>query len=132
MEEKTKKTVIELMKFGVGGGSAVLTDFIVYILLKSLIDMNIAKAISFVMGSIVGFIINKLWTFESRHFCWKEVIKYIILYAFSATVNSLVNKLTYNLFEVTIVAFLVATGVSTIINYLGQKFFVFPKRRGIA
>lgn len=117
----------EILKFCVGGGSAVITDFALYMLLKNFVDVSIAKAISFVMGAIVGFVINKLWTFESPHFKPSEIMKYIILYICSATANTFVNKGMLVWLDSLVFAFLCATGVSTIMNFLGQKFYVFKK-----
>ncbi len=119
----------EILKFCVGGGSAVLVDFLVYRLLDGYMSVLWAKGISYVAGAIVGFIINKLWTFESKKFKFSEIIKYIILYAFSSVVNTLVNKFVLYLFTSVVFAFLCATGTSTIINFLGQKFFVFRKSK---
>ena len=116
----------QIFKFCVGGGSAVLTDFVVYILLKQYIALSVAKMISFV-GAAIGFLINKLWTFESRNFRLREIFRYALLYAVSATANTMVNKGVLSLSNITIIAFLCATAVSTIINFLGQKFFVFKK-----
>lgn len=130
MKEFLRKVNIkEILKFGVGGGCAVAVDFSVYYFLKQYIDLSIAKAISFVAGAIVGFIINKLWTFRSAKFRISEVLKYIVLYICSAAVNNLVNKGVLVLCNITLVAFLCATAISTIMNYLGQKFFVFNKGR---
>lgn len=117
----------QILKFCVGGGSAVLTDFVVYILLKQYIALSVAKMISFVIGAAIGFLINKLWTFESRNFRLREIFRYALLYAVSATANTMVNKGVLSLSNITIIAFLCATAVSTIINFLGQKFFVFKK-----
>ena len=100
MVEKIKGRfeIREILKFLIGGGSAVLIDAVIYAVLKQKINLSIAKAISYVSGAIVGFTINKLWTFESKRFLLSEVIKYIC-----------------------------ATGMSTVINFLGQKFIVFRK-----
>lgn len=119
----------ELLKFCVGGGSAVIVDFLMYMFLKQYIVVSAAKIISFIMGAAVGFVINKLWTFESRSFSTSEIMRYILLYACSATANMLVNKGILLISSVTVLAFLGATTVSTIINFLGQKFFVFRKKR---
>jgi len=117
----------EILKFLVGGGSAVIIDAVVYAILKAHIDISIAKAISYVAGAIVGFVINKLWTFESKTFKVSEVYRYVLLYASSAVANTVVNKLVLILIPSVTFAFLCATGTSTIINFLGQKFFVFRK-----
>ncbi len=124
---KSKFELKEILRFLVGGGSAVLVDAVVYTVLKQRMELSIAKAISYVTGAVVGFIINKLWTFESKEFKVAEIIKYIILYAFSAIANTLTNTFVLFIIPVTTFAFLCATGVSTIINFLGQKFVVFKK-----
>lgn len=119
----------ELLRFLVGGGSAVATDYLVYkILLYAGINMSVSKATSYVCGAVVGFVINKLWTFESKGFIRMEVVRYIILYMVSACVNAGVNRLVMFGFNIQMLAFLCATGVSTVVNFLGQKFFVFVKQ----
>lgn len=118
----------ELLRFLVGGGSAVLMDYITYKLFMNFgIDRNIAKGSSFVCGSIVGFLINKLWTFESKGFSKKEIIRYIVLYSCTAFINAIINKATLMMISIEMLGFLSATGVSTILNFLGQKYFVFQK-----
>lgn len=121
-----KFSIKEILKFLVGGGSAVLTDFALYHLLMFLgVGVDISKLISYIIGAAVGFVINKLWTFQSSKFKFSEIYKYILLYVFSAVVNSFVNKLAIQISEISLLAFLAATSVSTVINFLGQKFFVF-------
>ncbi len=123
-----KIKIREILKFIVGGGSAVLVDYILYRLLMDLgLPVSISKGISYVTGAAVGFVINKLWTFESKQFSSIEVVKYILLYACSACANAGVNKFILWLFNWQLFAFFCATGVSTVMNFLGQKFFVFVK-----
>lgn len=123
-----KFEIKELLKFCVGGGSAVIVDYIVYLLLKMVMEISMAKALSFIAGAIVGFLINKYWTFNSPVFKGYEVIKYVFLYACSATVNTFVNDIVLGMCGMVAAAFIAATGCSTIINFLGQKFFVFRKK----
>lgn len=119
----------EMLKFLVGGGTAVITDFIIYkILLVLGIERTVSKTISFICGSIVGFIINKYWTFRSPVFSVKEIFKYSILYIVTAFINSQVNKYVLILSGNEFFAFLCATGVSTVLNFLGQKFLIFSKK----
>lgn len=120
----------ELLKFLVGGGSAVITDYVVYRMLLSVgTNMSLSKAISYICGAIIGFIINKLWTFESKGFSKLEIIRYILLYAVSAGINAGINKAVMLVIGIQLLAFLCATGVSTVINFLGQKYFVFIKKK---
>lgn len=124
---KSKFEIKEILKFLVGGGSAVVVDALFYAILMAYIDFSVAKAISYILGAFVGFIINKLWTFESKKFKVSEIYKYIILYACSALVNTRVNKFVIWIIPSTVFAFLCATGTSTVMNFLGQKFLVFRK-----
>ena len=118
----------EILKFLVGGGTAVIVDFLTYKIFMILgVERTVAKTLSFICGSIVGFIINKYWTFKSSKFEIKEILKYIVLYIVTAFINSQVNKYILLLFESEMFAFLCATGVSTILNFLGQKFLIFKK-----
>ena len=116
----------ELSRFIVGGCSAVITDYLTYLLMVKMgIDVAAAKLVSFMLGSLVGFIINEYWTFESDGKVRRELMKYALLYAITAGLNVWVNQVALNNDCPTWLAFLFATGASTIANFLGQKFFVF-------
>ncbi len=129
MKGREQFNLREILRFLVGGGSAVLVDFLSYHLLMAIgLEVSPAKAVSYVLGAAVGFVINKLWTFESKQFAPLEVVRYILLYAVSALANTLVNRLVLGWLGMKLLAFLAATGVSTVMNFLGQKFFVFRKK----
>lgn len=115
----------ELKRFLVAGLSAVGTDLLTYYVLLNFISSNIAKGISFLLGTIVAFGINKYWTFEKHEKSFKEIIQFGILYAFTLGVNVITNKVALDKTNIVLLAFLVATGVSTILNFIGQKFWVF-------
>lgn len=118
----------EVLRFLVGGGTAVVVDFCIYrLLLLFSWNMDIAKMISFICGAGVGFIINKFWTFERKQFVIKEVLKYAALYTCTGVINAIVNRCTLSIINIQIVGFLVATGVSTVLNFLGQKYVVFER-----
>lgn len=118
----------QMLRFLVGGGTAVFVDFITYwMLLKLQVPVELAKACSYILGASVGFIINKFYTFESKKLAAREIICYIVLYTVSAFLNSGTNYLVLLIMTNKNIAFLAATGVSTIVNFIGQKFFVFRK-----
>ena len=127
MNNRIKKK--ELMRFLIGGGSAITTDYIIYmLLLYAGMAMSVSKGVSYICGAIVGFVINKIWTFESKGFSKMEIMRYILLYVVSACVNAGVNRMVMFVVNMQLLAFLCATGVSTVLNFLGQKFFVFVKK----
>jgi gtrA family protein len=118
----------EVLRFLVGGGTAVVVDFCIYrLLLLFSWNMDIAKMISFICGAGVGFIINKFWTFERKQFVIKEVLKYVALYTCTGVINAIVNRCTLSIINIQLIGFLVATGVSTVLNFLGQKYVVFER-----
>ncbi len=119
----------ELYKFIIVGLGAVATDFVVYFILKQFIDYSIAKGVSFIAGALLAYVLNKNWTFDANLGKVHGLGKFSFLYFTSFSFNVLTNKMVLTFFlEYTLIAFLFATGVSTLINYFGQKFWVFSKK----
>ena len=116
----------ELKRFLVAGVSSVATDLATYYFLLNILSYSYAKSISFILGTSVAYIINKYWTFEKKERCYKEIGKFIVLYSSTLIANVSFNQLTLFFYPQSILfAFLVATGVSTILNFVGQKWWVF-------
>ncbi|CAA6814235.1 MAG: Arabinogalactan biosynthesis recruiting protein [uncultured Campylobacterales bacterium] len=115
----------ELSRFLVAGISAVGTDLITYYLLLFILEPSISKAISFILGTIVAFTINKYWTFEKHKKSYKEIFSFMSLYTITLGVNVFVNDIVLEYSEIIILAFFVATGFSTVLNFIGQKWWVF-------
>lgn len=116
----------ELTWFIIAGICAVSTDFLFYFIFKVVLPINIAKGISFILGSVIAFLINKYKAFEKKEFEVREIITFSILYLSTLSANVAVNQLVlfYNASWV-LFAFLCATGTSTVLNFIGQKFWVF-------
>jgi len=119
------KTQRELKRFLVAGLSAVVTDLVVYYVMLNFFSNGISKAISFLLGTIVAYVINKYWTFEKHQKSYKEIVKFGILYGFTLVVNVTINKIVLENYSILFFAFVLATGVSTILNFTGQKYWVF-------
>mgnify|MGYP002635382284 FL=1 len=115
----------ELKRFLVAGLSAVGTDLITYYILLNFLPHDISKAVSFLLGTIVAFVINKYWTFEKHEKSYKEMMKFGLLYSLTLGANVMTNKMILEYTSLVFLAFLVATGVSTVLNFIGQKWWVF-------
>lgn len=116
----------QLLRFLITGCSAVITDSIVYYLLLNILSTSISKGISFLCGAGIAFILNKLWTFEATKNTASHIWKFSILYLSTLAINILMNKLALIIFPSNyILAFLVATGTSMVLNFIGQKWWVF-------
>ena len=122
------KELYEGLKFIVVGIIAVVTDFAFYYLfIRFGITLDISKLLSFILGAIVGFILNKNWTFNSKAKANREIVYFSLLYFLSLNINVISNKIVLEYTQLKLLSFLVATALSTIINYIGQKFIVFRK-----
>ena len=120
----------ELSRFLVAGISAVATDMGTYFLLLNILNPAPAKALSFLCGTVVAYVINKYWTFEVSRRSYSEMCRFSLLYLSTLVANVGVNKLTLNVLpQMILVAFLAATATSTILNFIGQKWWVFRKDR---
>tara|TARA_B100000965_G_scaffold402033_1_gene427131 strand:+ start:1561 stop:1956 length:396 start_codon:yes stop_codon:yes gene_type:complete len=118
----------QISRFSVAGLSAVTVDLLSYYILINYLSYDISKTLSFVIGAVVAYVINKFWTFEKNNLSFKELVKFALLYTFSLIVNVYMNKLFLNITNNTIIiAFFVATGSSALINFIGQKWWVFKK-----
>ncbi len=116
----------QLGRFLVVGCSAVATDFLSYLALLTILEHAPAKTLSFIAGTIVAYIFNKYWTFEKPLHNHKEMLNFFFLYTITLGANVVVNQLSLHLFpSYILLAFLAATGTSTIFNFIGQKWWVF-------
>ncbi len=94
-----------------------------------LFSVYIAKAGGFVIGTLFAYFANRFWTFNNNLYARGSFWRFIILYSITLAANVIVNSVTLqNLTNTTSSlqkAFLLATAVSALLNFLGLKFFVF-------
>jgi len=120
------QTQKELKRFFFAGIAAVSTDCGTYYLLINIFNYSTSKIISFILGTIVAYILNKYWTFERYEKSFAEIVKFTLLYSATLVANVLTNKFVLDISGNTVfLAFLSATGVSTVLNFIGQKWWVF-------
>lgn len=121
----------ELTIFLVIGTLTVLIDFSTYRGLVELgvISVDFAKGISFLVGTTFAYFANRMWTFGHNNHAPGSAWRFILLYAATLGANVGVNALMLHIFAKAAfavqLAFLVATGISAVLNFLGMKWFVF-------
>ncbi len=126
----------EFIRYLIVGFSVVGADLATYWLFLGPLGPDVAKAISFLTACCMAYLLNKFWTFKAHAHSWSEISKFIGLYTGSCLTNVALNQIvitmtpqlspalkpyTYQL------GWLTATAASTVLNYLGQKFWVFRK-----
>jgi putative flippase GtrA len=101
-------------------------DLSVYRVVSVVLPTGIAKLFGFVCGTCLSYIFNKLWTFKKEQQSGKELLQFAILYGGSMIANVATNHHMLTLtHENIMISFLAATGVSTVINFTGQRLWVF-------
>lgn len=121
----------ELLVFLIVGSLTVLLDFLSYrsLLWTGWTGTGVAKASGFIIGTVFAYFANRAFTFGHRTHAPGSAWRFALLYAVSLGANVGVNALVLGLLAGMAMAvqgaFLVATGVSTVLNFLGMKMFVF-------
>ena len=130
----------ELAIFLIVGLLTVAIDFLLYrgLISLGLDSVNIAKGLGFISGTIFAYFANRFWTFKEQDTRSGSVGRFCMVYIIGLSANILVNYLSIlalnhftnlmNYQQVIFLAFLLATGVSATLNFLGMKFFVFTNR----
>ena len=124
---------LDFAKFLVVGSLTVGFDFLVYLGLMSaaITTTDIAKLLGFLSGTIFAYVANRLWTFKSQNevaiasSLWRFSLLYSLTLLVNVAVNSVflgfLNGKSYQIQH----AFLIATCLSALLNFLGMKYFVF-------
>lgn len=137
----TKPIKHELAIFLIVGLLTVTVDFllyrgILYIKPFGFENINATKGFSFIGGTIFAYFANRFWTFNHQIARTYTVLRFIVVYIVGLLANIFVNDLCitwfrtfFNLAEMSIIlAFVLATGVSATLNFIGMKFFVFTDK----
>jgi len=91
----------------------------------------ISQVLGYSFGVINSFILNKIWTFESKGTKKKtaiEFLRFIIINIISLTISVFGIRILIETYYVNvIIAKIVVTFIAQIVNYLGYKIWVFGK-----
>ena len=126
---KTKLILKQFLSYSTIGFVSLIIDALVYIILSDILSISksLSKIISFIVASVNSFIGNKIFTFRAKSFNYKEPVKFILIYSVSLIVNSSTHDFFLNVFE-GFLPFIIASIFSIIINFGGQKLWVFKNK----
>ena len=125
----------EIIIFMIVGLTAVLIDYIIYILLINIsIDILFSKSLSYISGTIFSYFANKLITFNDNREYSKTFSKFIFLYTITLIINTLSNNYLVMILENYVnyfieISFLISTLISATLNFLGMKFLIFNSKK---
>ena len=122
------ETKQQLQRFLVVGLFVLIVDLLVYSNLVNVLEFEFtsAKAIAFISGSFTAYILNKFFTFSQKPYKKYKLSKFMFLYAMTFFANIASNDLMLQLTsQQVLISYFVATGISTTLNFFGQKSWVF-------
>ena len=99
-------------------------------------DYWLASAANYVVGSVCSFFLNKYFTFQAKSFSAGEVVRFVfcilLCYLVGYGVARPCVRLVFQSASATLqdnLAMLGGSGVFTVLNFFGQKLFVFQKKK---
>lgn len=121
----------QIMRFLIVGGVATLIDLLFYVFFMSYceLDASWAKRFSFVLGSFWAFFMHKIYTFQQSTFSKKQPFLFILVYSIGWWVNSAGHDFALQVLGLKSIAYLIGTALSTVCNFILQKYGVFQDFR---
>ncbi len=123
----------QVWRFIVTGGLSAVVDFGLYVALLAVgLHVNLAKTLSFIAGTTTAYLINRRWTFQAPPPSTARFIAVCALYAVTYTVQVGINYVFYVAWDEkpwrVPVAFVIAQGTATVINFIVQRAVIFRLR----
>ena len=127
-----------LSKFLLVGGLATVVDATIYHFFSenlmttgnysNLEAVSLAKKVASCVAVIWVFFANKFFTFGVKEETGKQTYKFLILYSITFIINISVHDFLYRLTAVKAISFVLATGMTAVINFSCLKLWVFKKK----
>lgn len=121
----------QIIRFIATGGLSAVVDFGLYVLLLSSgMDVRLAKSIGFVAGTTTAYLINRRWTFQAPP-SRARFVAVVALYGVTFGVQVGINTMLYDVLPDlrlslhVLIAFVIAQGTATVINFVVQRMIIF-------
>lgn len=136
--EKNKKFIMEVIHFGIVGVMNTVLGWVIMALLYNLIHLNywLSSGISYFIGSVFSYHANSRVTFKvekkDKWLPWRFALNIVVCYltAFGVA-QPLVEHVLASQPKVIVdnVAMVLGMGIFIVLNFFGQKLFVFQTQK---
>lgn len=121
--------LLQLIKFGcVGLFNTFVSIGVAHLLVWMGVNRNIGVLAGYACGMLSSLLLNSRWTFETKKMNKKQVISFIILNVVIALLQTFLVGVVQDTFDVKlIVAQIIVIPIGTLINFAGNRLFIFKK-----
>ncbi|MES2977756.1 MAG: GtrA family protein [Pseudomonadota bacterium] len=121
---------VQVMRFGAVGLTAVALAYVQYQwLISQGLGSGAAYFIAYGCSLVVSFFLNRSWTFRHDTSGFDASIRFLLVHASSYCASMLTHQVSVHLLvphqSAHTLAFFLAIAVSTLINFVGSKYFVY-------
>ena len=125
---KNNKLLMQILKFGVVGGTSFLIDYGIFTILSQFLNIHylIASIISFSISVIYNYILSIKWVFDvTKKQTAKEFMIFVILSVIGLGLNSFIMYLTHDLMDIhEMIGKIIATAIVMVYNFITRKIFI--------
>ncbi len=124
----TPETRKQLLRYLITGGLAAVTEWALFYVLNSLAGLSIllANSAAFTSGFVISFILNRVWSFESKGHLGRQLLLYSILFGINLGLSNVLVLLFTKQFKIAkMISKAIAMGIIVLWNFVIYKKIIY-------